>query len=136
MGLESGALDAQIVRVWLNRNQIECAILYLDGQPRVERREAKNPSFVFYTEPETIETLINSKSDDIAEVGINIFTEILTGNIRVEIKSSWREILHNGYFEIFKSGGHKLTGVLATQGALSMMKVLAFIDKMKNSKPS
>ncbi len=117
-------------------NQIDCAIFNKDSGPCVEKREAQNPSFVFHVKPESIETLANSKSDDISEVGINIFTEIISGNIRVEIKSGLKEILNGGYFEVLKSGGQKLSSFLTTQGAMSMMKLIAFIDKMKNSRSS
>ena len=117
-------------------NQIDCAIFNKGGIPSVEKREAINPSFIFHMKPETIETLANSKSDDLGEIGVNIFTEIISGNIRVEIKSNLKEILNEGYLEILKGGGQKLKNYLTTQGSMSLMKILAFIDKMKNSRPS
>ncbi len=115
-------------------NQIDCAIFNKGGLPTVERREAINPSFIFHMKPETIETLANSKSDDIGEIGVSIFTEIVTGNIRVEIKGSLKAILNDGYLEILKGGGQKLKDFISTQSSIGLMKVLTFIDKMKNSK--
>lgn len=114
--------------------QIECAIFNRGGIPTVEKREAQSPNFIFHMKPETIEILANSKSDDVAEIGMNIFTEIITGDIRVEMKGSMKEIMNAGYLDILKAGGQKFTDFLSTQSSMGLMKVLSFIDKIKNSR--
>ncbi len=116
-------------------NQIDCAIFCKDGAPSVEWREAKDPSFVFHMKPETIETLVKSKSEDITEISLNLFTEIITGNIRVEVKSNIKDIFSGDHLGALKASGQKVSSFITTHGAMNMMKVFAFIDKIKNSRP-
>ena len=114
-------------------NQIECAIFNRSGVPAVERREAKNAHFVFHMKPETIAILDKSKSEDFGEICVSVITEILTGDIRVEMKGTMKEIMDDGYLEILKAGGVKLSDFMKTQSSIGLMKALAFIDKMKNT---
>lgn len=114
--------------------QLNCAVFVKDNSPIVEMREAKDPSFIFFLEPETVETLSKSATDDVMMVAKNIFTEIVSGHIRFEMRKNISEIFSNNYLDLAKENGEKASSYLTTQGMLGFMKIAAMIEKLKNKK--
>jgi hypothetical protein len=114
--------------------QLNCAVLSKDGSALVEKREANDPSFIFFLEPETVETLAKSATDDVMVVAKNIFTEIVSGHIRIEKRKNISEIFSNNYLDMAKENGEKVSSYLTTQGMLGFMKIAAMIEKLKNNK--
>lgn len=114
--------------------QLNCAVFNKSGIPTVEMREANDPCFLFFLEPETVETLAKSPSNDMSEIAKNIFTEVLSGHIRFELRKNLADIFAGGYREIAREGSEKITGFLTTQGMLGFMKLAAIVEKLKNKK--
>ena len=114
--------------------QINCAIFNSGGLPAVEKREAKDPVFIFFLEPETVETLAKSPASDIPEIAKNIFTQVLSGHIRFEMRKNISDIFAGAYLDMARESGEKVTGFLTTQGMMGFMKLAAIIEKIKNKK--
>ncbi len=110
---------------------VDCALYQKAGQPFVERRAAVNPDLVFNIRPESIDVLCGQLSDDIADIGIAVFKEILAGSIQINLVGSFLNFIRNGYLEIIKRGGARFSTYLATVGFTTFGKITAAIKKMR-----
>lgn len=112
-------------------SQVDCAIINSGGLPVVEKRMAVNPDFLFHIEAETLQTLAQLSGDDVAEVGISVFKELLAGHLKVEFKSNIWSILSNGYLDMIKTGGKTFADHIAAFGFTNLLKLSAMIEKLK-----
>ena len=110
---------------------VDCALLQQNGQPKVERRKATNPDFVFAIRPETVYVLAKHPSDEVGEVGVAVLKEMLAGNVSVRFTGSLMSVLSNGYLEVIKRGGSKFAASLAAHGLNSASRVTAAIRRMR-----
>lgn len=121
-GVEIGVVIGQTV---------DCALFRQGAQPVVEQRAAQNPDVIFHIKPETVYVLSQQTKDEIADVGVNIFKEILAGNIQIRVPGRFTNILSNGYIDILRKGGAPVTAFLARNGLGSVPKILSAIKQMK-----
>lgn len=110
---------------------IDCALFQQNGQPIVEKRVANAPDVVFKIRPETVYVLNNQPSEDIGDVGVAILKEMLAGNVSVSVPGSIFNIIKNGYLEIIRRGGARVSTFLATRGFSSVTKIIGLVKKIK-----
>lgn len=112
-------------------DMVECALMKKDGQPLVEQRAANHPDFIFRIRPESVYVLSSQPSDEIGEIAVAIFKEILAGNISVRFLGSLTSLMSNGYFDMLKLGGSRVAQFLTTQGLTGVTTILRTIKKMR-----
>lgn len=110
---------------------IDCALFQREGAPVVEKRPAENPDVVFQIRPESIYVLNNQPSEDVGDIGIAILKEMLAGNISLRVTGGVFEIVRNGYLEIIREGGTRVSAWLATHGMTSVAKIITTIKSLQ-----
>lgn len=112
-------------------DSVDCALFREGAQPVVEQRAARNPDVVFHIRPESVYVLSHQTKDEIGDIGVNIFKEILAGNIQIRIPGRFMNIISNGYLDIIRKGGAPVTAFLARHGLGSVPKIVSTIKQMK-----
>lgn len=110
---------------------VDCALFRKGSAPVVEQRPAQNPDVVFHIKPESVYVLSHQTKDEIADVGVNVFKEILAGNIQIRVPGRFTSILTNGYLDMLRKGGAPVTAFLARHGLGSVPKIVSTIKGMK-----
>lgn len=110
---------------------VECSVFRQSNEIVVEKRAAHNPDFVFVVGPETVVVLAERVSDDIGEIGIEVFKEMLAGAITVRMPGGLFSFLTHGYLEVVASGGAPVAQYLANHGLGSVPKVLRFLKRWR-----
>lgn len=111
---------------------VECAIFRKGEEPVVEARPAATPDVVFYIRPESIDILATQTQDDISDIGIGIFKEILAGNIQIKVPGKIWNLLSRGYLEMLKRGGAPVLSFLTERGLTSFAKIVDTIKSFKS----
>lgn len=112
-------------------HSVECAVFREGDQPMVERRAARLPDVVFHIRPETVYVLADRTKDEISDIGVNIFKEILAGNIQVKVPGRLFNIVRHGYLDMLKQGGAPLTAMLSRYGMATVPKIVNVISRLK-----
>ncbi len=110
---------------------VPCAIFRRGTTVHVERRDARNPDFIFKLEPRTVTVLAEQTPDDIAEIGLSVLKEMLAGAIRLEMPGGLLSVLRGGYLEVIASGGAPIMKMLAQIGLNSPAKIVGFFRKLR-----
>jgi hypothetical protein len=111
--------------------ELVCAVFRQGEQVFIERRAPERPDFVFSLSPETVSILANQTADDIGEIGINLFKEVLIGSVSIRMPGGLLSVVKNGYFEVVASGGPRVAAFLAEAGLGSPMRVLHFLKRLR-----
>lgn len=111
--------------------QLNCAVFRRDTDVFVERREAIHPDFVFYIRPETVVVLAQKTKDDIGDIGLAIFKEMLAGSVQVKMPGGLMSVLRNGYLEVVATGGPAVAAFLAQVGLSSPARVFGFLKNLR-----
>jgi hypothetical protein len=109
---------------------VPCAIFRQGKSIEVERREARNPDFIFKLEPQTV-TILAQTPDDIAEIGLAVLKEMLAGDIRLEMPGGLLSVLRGGYIDVISSGGAPVMRMLGQLGLTSPTKIVGFFRKLR-----
>jgi hypothetical protein len=112
-------------------HSLECAVFRLGDDPQVERRAARSPDVEFHLRPETVYVLADQTKDEIGEIGIAIFKEVLAGNIQVRVPGQILNVVRNGYFEMMKQGGTPLASMMSRYGVGNVPKIISIIKGMR-----
>lgn len=110
---------------------VDCALLNKNGLAVMEQRPAENADFLFNIRPESVYVLSSQPSDDIPDIAIAIFKEMLAGNISARFLSNFGALLNNGYLDILKLGGSRVMGFLAMHGMVGVSNIMNTIKKMR-----
>jgi hypothetical protein len=110
--------------------QLECAVFRREDDIYVERREAIHPDFVFSLTPETVIVLAQQTTDDIGNIGLAIFKEMLAGSVQVKMPSGLFWVLRNGYLEVVATGGPAVAAYLAQVGLNSPTRIIRFLKNL------
>lgn len=109
---------------------VECAVFRRGPNVLVERRRANKPDFIFSLAPETVSVLANDTQDDVGEIGLGIFKEMLTGSVAARMPGGLLSVLRNGYLEVVATGGPKVAAFLAQTGLGSPTRVIDFLRNL------
>ena len=110
--------------------QLECAVFRREDDIFVERREAIRPAFIFSLRPETVIVLAQQTADDVGEIGLAIFKEMLAGSVQVKMPGGLFSVLRNGYLEVVATGGPAVAAYLAQAGLNSPARVIRFLKNL------
>lgn len=121
IGIEIGAKRSPVV---------ECTVFRQGSDVLIERRQPQKPDFVFSLSPETVSVLANDTQDDVGEIGLGIFKEMLTGSVTVRMPGGLLSVLRNGYLEVVATGGPKVAAFLAQAGLSSPTRVIDFLRRL------
>lgn len=110
--------------------QLECAVFRREDEIFVERREAIHPDFIFSVNPETVIILAQQTTDDIGNIGLAVFKEMLTGSVHVTMPGGLFSVLRNGYLEVVATGGPAVAAYLAQVGLNSPTRVIHFLKNL------
>jgi len=110
--------------------QLECAVFRREDDIYVERREAIHPDFVFSLTPETVIVLAQQTTDDVGNIGLAIFKEMLAGSVQVKMPSGLFWVLRNGYLEVVATGGPAVAAYLAQVGLNSPTRIIRFLKNL------
>jgi hypothetical protein len=110
--------------------QLDCAVFRREKDIFIERREAIHPDFVFSLRPETVVVLAQQTGDDIGEIGLAIFKEMLAGSVQVKMPGGLFSVLRNGYLEVVATGGPAVAAFLAQAGLSSPARVIRFLKNL------
>jgi hypothetical protein len=86
---------------------------------------------VFHVSPDAVQTLINSETDDIGELGIAVAKMYLAGEIKIKVHGSMISLLTNGYLGVIKSGGLSFARFLGSHGISGLGKIKDVIQKFR-----
>ncbi len=111
--------------------QLECAVFRRERDIFVERREAIHPDFIFSLKPETVVVLAHQTGDDIGEIGLAIFKEMLAGSVHVKMPGGIFSVLRNGYLEVVATGGPAVALFLTQVGLNSPTRVVKFLKSLR-----
>lgn len=112
-------------------DRIDTHCFYKDGKAHLEMGKALRSDVRFVVNAESVRRLANAPCDNLAQTGIEISREVLAGNIKLQITSSAKNILTNGYLNIMKKAGPEFFSFLAEYGLKNILKIIAYIKKMK-----
>jgi hypothetical protein len=122
---------AQRVEIGIILNERFNCTFFKDGdKARFEAREAKKPDVIFYMKPEAVKSLVESKSEDIGELGILVVKNYLAGSIRLKVKGSMISLLTNGYLGVIKAGGMSFAKFLASHGVSGLGRIKEIIQTL------
>lgn len=110
---------------------VTCALFRQGDAIIVERREARNPDFVFSLQPETVSVLANQTKDEIGDVGLAVIKEMLAGDIRVQMPGGLFSVLRGGYVDVVLSGGAPVMKMLSQMGLGSPAKILGLFKNLR-----
>jgi hypothetical protein len=110
--------------------QLECAVFRRQSDIYVERRKAADPDFIFSLNPETVIVLAQQTTDDIGNIGLAIFKEMLAGSVQVKMPGGLFSVLRNGYLEVVATGGPAVAAYLAQVGLNSPTRVIRFLKNL------
>ena len=110
---------------------VDCALFQRDGQPKVERRAALKPDFSFTIRPESVYVLSKQPAEEVGEVGVAVFKELLAGNISVRMTGGLMSVLSHGYLNMLKAGGAKFAAALAANGLNGVSRIMAALKKLR-----
>lgn len=111
--------------------EVVCAVFRQGSEVRVERRSPEKPDFIFSLSPETVSILANETRDDIGEIGLSIFKEMLVGSVAVRMPGGLLSVMRNGYLEVVASGGPRVAAFLAQVGLSSPTRVIDFLKRLR-----
>ncbi len=112
-----------------DRDEAHC--FFANNQVQFREGFAQNADVLFIINAESIRRLSTLPCDTLAETGIEIVREILSGNIQIRMTSSVQNILTGGYLKIIKKAGPDFLNFLAEHGLKNMFKIIALIKKMR-----
>lgn len=110
--------------------QLECAVFRREDDIYLERRGAIQPDFIFSLKPETVIVLAQQTTDDIGNIGLAIFKEMLAGSVQVKMPGGLFSVLRNGYLEVVATGGPAVATYLAQIGLNSPTRVIRFLKNL------
>ncbi|MDX9730304.1 MAG: hypothetical protein RBT63_00900 [Bdellovibrionales bacterium] len=110
---------------------LECAVFRKGHDIQLERRKPRSPDFTFSLAPETVVVLANGTSDDVGDIGLGIFKEMLTGGVAVQMPGRLISVLRNGYFEVVATGGPQVAAFLAQAGLSSPARIIGFLKSLR-----
>jgi hypothetical protein len=110
--------------------QLDCAVFRRDNEIFVERRKAIHPDFIFSLNPETVVVLAEQTTDDIGNIGLAIFKEMLAGSVHVKMPGGLFSVLRNGYLEVVATGGPAVAAYLAQVGLNSPARIIRFLKNL------
>lgn len=111
--------------------ELVCAVFRQGSEVLVERRSPEKPDFIFSLSPETVSVLANETQDDIGEIGLGIFKEMLVGSVDVRMPGGLLSVMRNGYLEVVASGGPRVAVFLAQVGLSSPTRVIDFLKRLR-----
>ncbi len=121
------------IGVVINGN-LECVFHKENGRPRFSQRPASKPDVVFHLNQNSIESLVNDKTGEIGELGINIVKSYLAGDIKIRVVGSMINLLTQGYLGVIKAGGISFAKFLASHGVNGLGKIKDVIQGLKSRK--
>lgn len=110
--------------------QVQCSVFRQGVEIRVESRRAQNPDFIFSLSPETVSVLAEQTKDEIGEIGLAIFKEMMTGSVSVRMPGGLLSVFRNGYLEVVATGGPQVAAFLAQTGLSSPVRIVDFLKRL------
>lgn len=95
---------------------VECTLRKEATAPVLEQRPANNPDVVFYIRPETVYVLAHQTKDELSDISLNVFKEILAGNIVVKVPGNLLDLAQSSSLDILKRAGPPINSWAARLG--------------------
>lgn len=110
---------------------VEIRVVY-DGQKVfAEEKKALAPDFIFYASPSAVSVLIQESDLTPAQLGIKLFKQILSRDIKVAMPSSIFQVTRKGYFKMLTVGGVELLSELKQYNLASLPKIIEALKKLR-----
>lgn len=93
------------------------------------------PQIIFKLTERAANQILERKTTDIGQIGINIAKLIITTNkdekISIQLKAGFLELFNKGYFGVIKTGGSAFTTFMASRGLKGMNAIKTVLKKLR-----
>lgn len=99
---------------------------------QVELAPPLAPDFIFYAQPEAIETLIAERNLTASQLGVKLLKQLISREVQVRMPVNVLQITQHGYLNILKVGGTEFLNELKKHGMSSLPKILNALRSLRH----